>query len=207
MPSLVRGSDVRDVDSTDDAVLVAAFLGGSNEAYNVLYQRHSGFVHRIANNILKNPDDADDIVQEVFLRVANKISALNKHASFKSWIQSIAHNLAINCLIKNNYHPHAHFEEERDGISYDPHVELNEMRKIVQASLETLRIQKRALYVRVLELFYLEDLTLLEMVPILTREEEKNKPIPIGTIKRRLNVARCLLEKILENRGITCLDD
>lgn len=76
-----------------DAGLVEAASRGDQSAFGRLYERYAGVVHGLL--LAKVPsEDADDLVQEVFLIAMRRISALREPNSFVAWLSAIARNLA-----------------------------------------------------------------------------------------------------------------
>src|SRR5260221_4421961 len=81
-----------------DAVAVERTLAGEREAYRVLVERHSNYVYRLAYRMTGNPHDAEEIVQEAFLRGDQKLQQFAGNANFGTWVYRIAANYAIDRL-------------------------------------------------------------------------------------------------------------
>src|SRR5215467_15524126 len=81
-----------------DAVAVRRTLAGERDAYRVLVERHSAYVYRLAYRMTGNPHDAEEVVQEAFLRAYQKLSQFAGQANFGTWVYRIAANYAINRL-------------------------------------------------------------------------------------------------------------
>jgi RNA polymerase sigma-70 factor (ECF subfamily) len=88
-----RGSS-EDIHTTSaDARLIEAARRGDQSAFGRLYQQYAGMVHGIL--LAKVPrEEADDLVQDVFLSAMRRISALRDANSFGAWLSAIARNLA-----------------------------------------------------------------------------------------------------------------
>jgi RNA polymerase sigma-70 factor (ECF subfamily) len=78
-----------------DAVAVERTLTGDREAYRVLVERHSRNVYRLAYRMTGNQHDAEEVVQEAFLRAYQKLSQFAARANFGTWVYRIATNYAI----------------------------------------------------------------------------------------------------------------
>jgi RNA polymerase sigma-70 factor, ECF subfamily len=78
-----------------DAATVALARGGDSEAFRELVERHSRAVYRLAHRMTGNPSDAEDVVQETFLRAYKQLSRFESRANFSTWI----HRIAVNCSI------------------------------------------------------------------------------------------------------------
>lgn len=82
--------------NTSDDALMQKIRQGDHQAFAILVDRHLDALHGFAQRILGNSADADDIVQETFLRVWHKASQWQpKQAKFSTWLHSITHNLCI----------------------------------------------------------------------------------------------------------------
>jgi RNA polymerase sigma-70 factor (ECF subfamily) len=83
----------------DDAALVAAVAGGSQDALATLYDRHADLVHASAYRITGDRHVAEDVVQEVFLALWNRANAFDpKVGSLRTWLTAIARNRAVDRL-------------------------------------------------------------------------------------------------------------
>ena len=82
------------MDATDND-LVERVRGGDDEAFRVLVERHSRAIYRAAYRITGNAADADDVVQEAFLRAYRAAGSFDARASYTTWL----HRIAINCAL------------------------------------------------------------------------------------------------------------
>src|ERR1700752_1654372 len=87
-----------DAGGISDADAVARTLAGDREAYRVLVERHSNYVYRLADRMTGNPHDAEEVVQEAFLRGYQKLPQFAGNANFATWVSRIAANYAIDRL-------------------------------------------------------------------------------------------------------------
>lgn len=80
-----------------DRELVAAYANGTNEAFDMLLERHQNKVYSYILHIVKNKDVADDIFQETFIKAITTIKQgrYTEHGKFSGWLTRIAHNLII----------------------------------------------------------------------------------------------------------------
>jgi len=78
-----------------DAATVALARDGNSEAFRALVERHSRAVYRLAVRMTGNPDDAEDVVQETFLRAYRQLGRFESRANFGTWL----HRIAVNCSI------------------------------------------------------------------------------------------------------------
>ena len=73
-----------------DADAVALARDGNSEAFQALVERHSRAVFRLAHRMTGNPDDADDVVQETFLKAYKQLSRFESRANFSTWLQDLS---------------------------------------------------------------------------------------------------------------------
>jgi RNA polymerase sigma-70 factor, ECF subfamily len=78
-----------------DAAAVALARDGDSEAFRALVERHSRAIYRLAYRMTGNPSDAEDVVQETFLRAYKQLSRFESRANFGTWV----HRIAVNCSI------------------------------------------------------------------------------------------------------------
>src|SRR5215472_6480307 len=90
-PSVENAQPVAD----SDAVAVERTLAGERDAYRILVERHSQNVFRLAYRMTGNRHDAEEVVQEAFLRAYQKLSQFAARANFGTWVYRIAANYAI----------------------------------------------------------------------------------------------------------------
>ena len=83
-----------------DHSIVRAVLAGDKEAYGALVRAHSAAVFRVAFRISGNEAEAEEIVQEAFLRGYQQLESFEQRSSFGTWIYRIAANCALNRISK-----------------------------------------------------------------------------------------------------------
>ena len=79
----------------NDHDAIRAVLGGDKDAYGELVVRHSASLFRVAFRMTGNEADADDVVQDAFLRGYRKLESFESRASFSTWIYRIAVRCAL----------------------------------------------------------------------------------------------------------------
>jgi RNA polymerase sigma-70 factor, ECF subfamily len=81
-----------------DAAAVALVRAGDSDAFRLLVERHSRKLFLLAIRLTGNRDDAEDIVQETFLRAYRNLNQFDERAVFTSWLYRIATNYALDLL-------------------------------------------------------------------------------------------------------------
>ena len=79
-----------------DEKLVARTLTGDRNAFRVLVERHYTAVFRLCRSILRNPEDAEDATQEVFVRVHQNIGQFAGRGVFGAWLRRLTVNHCLN---------------------------------------------------------------------------------------------------------------
>lgn len=172
-------------------ILVDKAKTGDREAYGELVQRFQNSVYAMALARVRDPLEAQELAQEVFVHAMKKLPQLRDARCFAGWLRRITARMAINRLTRKG--PIFGTEPEiLDGVAGtgrapDELLELAEAKAGVYAGLQRLKSEDRA----TLEAFYLRGRNLKQMA----REFEA----PIGTIKRRLFVARARLKAVMED--------
>jgi RNA polymerase sigma factor (sigma-70 family) len=80
-----------------DSELVKQALEGSKNALEDLVARHQAFIYNIAWKMVLNPQDAEDLTQDVLIKVITKLSQFDNRSLFRTWLYRIAVNHFLNC--------------------------------------------------------------------------------------------------------------
>ena len=84
----------------DESGLVARARDGDSEAFNELVNRYSRKIYRLAKHITQNDEDAEDVLQETFLKAYEHLNGFQGQSKFYTWIVRIAVNEALMKLRK-----------------------------------------------------------------------------------------------------------
>jgi RNA polymerase sigma-70 factor (ECF subfamily) len=82
--------------SETDGVLVARVRRGDSRAFDQLVRRHLRTAHAVARSKLDNPADADDVVQDAFIKALQRIDGCRNPEGFRGWLLVIVRNTAHN---------------------------------------------------------------------------------------------------------------
>ena len=86
----------------DDALLVSRAMAGDLDSFGQLYDSYFSRIYDFAWRILRDADEAADATQDVFMKAMQALPALTKATSFKSWLFTIAHNVAVTRAERGN---------------------------------------------------------------------------------------------------------
>jgi RNA polymerase sigma-70 factor (ECF subfamily) len=111
----------QDVNHLFDEELVKLFVDGKDEdAFNELVNRYSDKVYRLAYRITNNPNDAEEILQEVFLILIEKLSTFREESRFSTWLYRVASNASFMYLrnLKRNRERETRLDEYKPYNDY-----------------------------------------------------------------------------------------
>ena len=99
-----------------DAATVALARDGNSEAFRALVERHSRAVYRLAHRMTGNPSDAEDVVQETFLKAYRQLGRFESRANFGTWLHRIAVNCSIDLIRSRPHREAAHDAADLEEI-------------------------------------------------------------------------------------------
>ena len=88
----------------DEAALIRAAQRGDQDAFEQLVRSYDQGVLRLAMNLLRSPEDANDVYQEAFLRVYRNLHSFRFDCSFHTWLYRIVTNLCLDQMRKRKVH-------------------------------------------------------------------------------------------------------
>jgi RNA polymerase sigma-70 factor (ECF subfamily) len=98
-----------------DAAAIAQIRAGNADAFRVLVERHSRSVFRLAFRMTGNQHDAEDLVQETFLRAFRQIRKYDGRASFGTWLYRIAANCSLDLIRSRKRRQEQQTSVDEDG--------------------------------------------------------------------------------------------
>ena len=185
---------VNAVDS--DSQLVARAQSGDPDAFAELFRRHSDRVFRLALSILGQgfAAEAEDVAQEVFLKVHHALASFRGEAEVGSWIYRITFNQAVNLKARARYRkPHLDDTVLSQVATAEPGpLSLLETAQRDQSLAECIQMLPEV-YQSALRLYYWLGASVAEVAALLD--------VPENTAKSYLHRARQLLDGMLKERG------
>jgi RNA polymerase sigma-70 factor (ECF subfamily) len=190
-----------------DHEVVRRARDGDHEAFRVLVRRHESRVYALALRLLRDPDWAQDAVQEAFIKCYRGLRKFEGRSAFGTWMYRLTYNHCLDMRRADKSGRYVEWDEERTagadmGASNLPNlassirgpgeeVERGELREILQKAIQSLpESNRQTLVMREVDgLPYAEIADLLE--------------IPKGTVMSRLFHARKRLRDILREQGIS----
>mgnify|MGYP001560506592 CR=1 FL=1 len=179
-----------------DEEIAARVQGGDVESFGLLVERYEPKLMRYARKFLLATEDAQDVIQEVFIKSYSNIQGFDVARKFSSWIYRIAHNEFINAGKRRsrlagftlNFDidlllPYAVAEETADGMT-----QKRELRELLDQSLEKLTPKYR----EPLVLYFFEEMDYQQISEVLQ--------IPISTVGVRLQRGKAMLRKFVQSK-------
>ena len=184
-------------DRNAEAQVIAAILAGSTHLFHDLIRPYERTVFSMAMALLRNPQEAEDAVQETFLKALRNLHSYRAEARFSTWLVSIALNEARSSLRR-----HRSLESldetttgETDRIA--PEL-LRDWREVPSEVLERLEVRKLLLEaVTELPMIYREVFMLREVEELSVNESAQALSISVASVKVRLHRARIMLQRRL----------
>jgi RNA polymerase sigma factor (sigma-70 family) len=117
-------------DSTNDNELIQEALGGSKTALASLLKRHYTFIYNVALRFVLNPTDAEDLTQEVIIKVITKLSQFNGNANFRTWLYRIVFNHFLSMKRKHLETVVSNFTDYGQTLDDIPNIDLTDGEEI-----------------------------------------------------------------------------
>ncbi len=196
-----NGGGNMEIDFKRTAELVVQIQNGDDSAFEELYHLTSKRAFFIAKEFVKNEDDAEDILQDSYIKALAKINELENPETFVSWFNRIVANKSKDYIKKkkpslfecDEDEAYEVIADENTTFSPEENVDKEDLRKTVMQALDELSEDKKACIV----MMYYEENSIGEIAECLE--------IPEGTVKTRLYHGRNELRRCFERAGVTSL--
>ncbi len=116
-------------DDQTDWILVTEYLNGSKRSLEKLISRHQTFIYNVAWKMVLNPQDAQDITQDILIKIITKLSQFNNKSLFRTWLYRIVVNHVLNCKKQRRELQFLDFNTVGNMIDQLPDNELSETEK------------------------------------------------------------------------------
>lgn len=176
----------------EDLSLVKSILDGNIDSFNILVNKYESMVLRFIYNMIKDKEAAEDITQEVFITVYNKLYLYDKSHKFTNWLLQVSKNKCIDYMRKYKRVYESNIEDipniTSKEMSPEQVAEFKETKENVEAYLNSLsEIDRQILIIR-----YSQNLTFYDLSQILELTESNIKR---RYYKSRLNYKMYISQK------------
>jgi len=180
-------------DSADrlyERVLVLRCQSGDEAAFTELVERYQPRLRYYLRKMLREPQGAEDALQDVWLAVFRAVPRLADAGAFRAWLYRIARDRAL-LQLRQRRPPCRRLEEVDpiDGRAEEAHFTADDV-ELVHAALDELSVEHREM----LLLRYVEDMTYEEIARVVGCQ--------VGTVRSRLHYAKRALRGVLERRNV-----
>ena len=184
----------------NDAELITRAAGGDPTAFQALVERHRSMVYRVAVQFAGNHHDAEDIAQEVFIKVYRSLEKFRQDAQLTSWLYRIVMNACIDHRRRHAPCATAAFDDEAEqkvlntpaeGPGPEAYAYGGELGELLQAEVARLPQGQRLVFI----MRHHQGLKLCEIAEALGLAE--------GTVKRQLHAAIHRLRHALTHANVT----
>ena len=171
----------------DDIYYIRQIKNGQTEAFVHIIRRYQRMVFTIVSKIVSRREDAEDIVQEVFIKVYQTIDKFREESGFSTWLYSIAYNTTISELRKRRYE----FCAIEDNLANIPDDDISDKIDEIsnQDKLKFLDIVLKGLPpddALLVTMFYLNNQSVNE-ISIITGKSESNVKVKLHRIRKVMN--------------------
>jgi RNA polymerase sigma-70 factor (ECF subfamily) len=182
----------------EDSAIIARFQSGKKEAFDDLVQKHRDRVYRYAIHLTKNAEEANDVVEDAFIRVYRSLMDFRGDSMFTTWLYRIVTNCFLDMRKRRHQSREVSLEDltgpqcevakpliSEDLRSPHEHIEIRERIGLIATALKQLPQSHQT----ILMMYHADSMSYDEIAGSLR--------LPIGTVKSRLNRSRLRLRQAL----------
>jgi len=183
----------------NDKDLIIGVLSNDNNSFKLLVEKYQDKIFRTCYAFFKNREDAEDITQEVFIKVYNKLSDFRGDSEFSTWLYRITVNMCINLIRKNKWKKlMLHFENDENryilnsvknipDTNFIDNIEETQKKQLLSSSINSLPFKQRTAFI----LHKYEDLPQNEIAEIMKTS--------VSAVESLIHRAKINLQKKLIN--------
>ena len=177
----------------DDIHIIKEILGGKSEQFEHILNRYSGQVFNLIAHIVPCKEDAEELTQDVFIKVFRQLSSFKEESCFSTWIYRIATNTALSAARKRK-HNTLHLDDAAYSNIHDEIIDealdndSEEQLQRLSEAIDRLNAEERAL----ITLYYMNEIPIAEVATIMRLTE--------SNVKTRLYRTRKKLYLLLNDR-------
>lgn len=176
----------------EDLILCADILAGNTRSFAVLAEKYRKRIFGLGYGFFKNPDDAEDFLQDVLVKVYVSLASFRKESRFSTWLMRIAYNTAINSKKRKREYTSLAEDFEVIDTSNTPEQEclLAASRKAIHTAVDELPERYRVC----VDLFFFYDMPYADISEV--------TGLPVNTIKSHVFRAKRMLREQLDEGDV-----
>lgn len=131
-----------------DEKIIALIKARQDEGLRLLQRQYAGLVHYIVGNILENPEDTEECVSDIYIKIWNSIESYSlQKGKFTTWLTVVARNTALNYLKYKQHRNHEELKEDAAGTSsLEEEVLRRERAEELKQAIATLSLEEQHLF-------------------------------------------------------------
>ena len=177
--------------ATTDLELIEEFRRGNVQGFNELVRRYQEKVYWVARRIVGSHEDADDVVQDVFVHAYEALKNFRGESGIYTWLYRIAVNVALNALRKKKFKEFIRYDEyaeelETEHEHADAKVLKEEYQTILQRAIERLPAKQKMVFM----MRYYDEIPYDEMAKMLKKSA--------GGLKANYSIALKKIQKYMK---------
>ena len=185
----------------DERLLIKQSKCGSVDSFEQLIEDNRKKVYNIALRMLGNPEDANDVTQEVFLRVFKSMRGFKEQSSFSTWIYRITKNVCLDEIRKKKKNNLVYIDKQIEYGDGQVTMQLEDERETPEEAAERTELSLRVREAIAMLPEQHRILIVLRDIQNFSYDEIADiLKCPDGTVKSRINRARSALREILHSR-------
>lgn len=171
-----------------DFALIKKILKGDKDSFSKLMTHYKNRIFVFGKSFFHNDEDANDFVQDVFLKVFLNLKSFKWKASFSTWLMRIAYTTAINSVTRKK--EYLSLAEDFDIPSIELTPEEAELQKLTKQAVNEAVKSLPEKYAIVIDMYFFYDIPYLQISDI--------TKLPVNTIKSHIFRAKKILKEKLE---------
>ncbi|MBN1820322.1 MAG: sigma-70 family RNA polymerase sigma factor [Prolixibacteraceae bacterium] len=170
----------------DDLYYIEKVKSGLTNHFSYIVENYKDVVFSIALKVLKNRDEAEEMAQEVFIKVYHSLDKFRGSSKFSTWLYSVTYNHCISQVRKKKYDirslENVQIADEDDDFNFDGFSE-EERREILESALKKLPEDDYTLVI----LYYYEDQTIEELARV-AKLSVSNTKVKLFRARKKLHI-------------------
>jgi RNA polymerase sigma-70 factor, ECF subfamily len=185
---LIAPTESRSGLNTEDLLLVRETIAGNQASFETLAKKYRKRIFALGYSFFRNPDDAEDFIQDVLVKVYVSLSSFRGESLFSTWMMRIAYNTAINSVKRR--HEYTSLAEDFDIADPSENPEEEHLLKCSREAIRDAVTELPERYRVCVDMFFFYDMPYVDISEV--------TGLPVNTIKSHVFRAKKLLRDKLD---------